>query len=274
MAIASLADYRSALRERPLYVKTAARVGSPQQWLTLWDATGSPSAATLAVGNTTNGVVPTDATTGASTIVFGSGVGYLTEVEMLSTVRGRYVLYDRLFHAGAYAFNASTTLASQPSFSGRLVGGLYAGLQLWVECVTAFTGSLSVAVTYTNAAGTTARSTGTTAVGALVVGQMVQLPLQVGDIGLQKVESVTASVASAGTFNVVVLRPLWCARASLAGFSSALTVPVWHGPSYTGMPQVFGDSCLAAMYMPGNVLSSSVPIAAPLVEIAVEVASA
>lgn len=274
MAIASLADYRSALRERPLYVKTAARVGSPGQWLTLWDATGTPGAATLAVGNTANGVVPTDATAGAPAILFGSGVGYLTEVEMMSTVRGRYMLYDRLFHAGAYAFNASTTLASQPSFSGRIAGGLYAGLQLWIECVTTCTGSLSVAVTYTNESGTPAHSTGTTAVGALAIGQMVQLPLASGDMGLQKIESVTASVASAGTFNVLVLRPLWCARANLSAFTSARTVTVWHSLSYTGMPQVFGDSCLAAMYMPGNSASSSVPIAAPLVEIAAEVASA
>jgi hypothetical protein len=259
MSIASIADYKNALKERPIFFKTAARNGAFPQWFTLWDGTGTPGAGTLAVGNTANGVVPTDATTGAPTINFGSGLGYLTEVEFNTSQAGRFALYDRLFHAGAYAFNAAVTLASQPSFSSRVPGGTdFTGLQLWVECVTTFTGSLSLAVTYTNQSGVAAHSTGTIVVGALTVGQMLQLPLQSGDSGIQKIESVTATIATVGTFNVLVTRPLWSAR-------SGVVTQRRYWLDRLGMPQVWGDSCLAAMTMLDGAVT---PIAEFFIEIA------
>jgi hypothetical protein len=119
-------------------------------------------------------------------------------------------LFDRLFSCGAYAFNAGTVnLTAQPSYAGRVPGANYKGLEIWFEAVTAFTGNLSLAVTYTNQDGTTGRTTGTVAFGvAPGLGRMVRLPLQAGDTGVQKIESVTPSVSTAGTFNVHVMRRL------------------------------------------------------------------
>jgi hypothetical protein len=253
MTIAALADYNGALRERVRFAKTAARSMNANRfaWWTLWDATGgTPAAGTLNVGNTANGLVPTDATTGAPPIVFGSGTGYLTEVIGQAGALGRAALYDRLFHAGAYAFNAATSLASQPSYSSRVPGGNYDGTELWIECVTSNTGSQSVAVTYTNQAGTAAQSTGTFVAGTMVAGEMIRLPLQAGDSGVQKVESVTGTVASAGTFNVLVTRPLWKSYFPLLGTASA-TGPAREMREWltrTNMPIVFGDSCLAMQF--------------------------
>jgi len=112
-------------------------------------------------------------------------------------------------------------------------------LQLWLECVTAFTGSQSIAITYTNQSGTTGRSTGTVATGvAPTVGRMFQMPLQAGDTGVQKIESVTSTVATVGTFNVLVMRRLWSGRVRIANDGDT------HGPDKTGLTQIFATSAL------------------------------
>jgi hypothetical protein len=242
MTISTFDEWIASSKQLIPYSKSA-RTTVANGWFTVHDLDGNPGkASALAVGNTANGAVPTDATSGYPSITFSTGTGYLSSVMFGNTVGCRMTVYDRLFHSGAHNFNAADTLTSQPSYGGRVPSANYAGLELWVECVTAFTGTPSVAITYTNQAGTTGKTTGTVSMGAaLTVGRMVQVPLASGDSGLQKVESVTATVASAGTFNVVVLRPLWSGRVAFANSGDV------HGMDRTGMPQVFGDSALALM---------------------------
>lgn len=224
------------------YNKSGARTTIANAWFSMFDLAGTPGAGTLAGSSTAAGVVPTDATAGCPLINFSTGTGYLSHMDYSNTVACRLRLCDMLFKAGAYAFNAATTLAAQPSYSSRIVASDYTGTQIWIECVTAFTGNLSVAVTYTNQSGTTARTTGTFATGtALTVGRMMQLPLQAGDTGVQKIESVTGTVATVGTFNVLVLRPLWNGRVRVANDQST------DGQDKLGLPIVFSDSALITM---------------------------
>jgi hypothetical protein len=236
MAITTLAQYEGAVRDRIYILKENARgySGSAGHYHTSWDASGTGGAGVLNVGNTANGLVPTDATTGAPDVPFGTGTGHITHAEFCTDS-------DRLFHAGAYAFNASTTLASQPSFSSRVPGGDYNGLEIWIEGVTAFTGIGSIVITYTNQAGTTGRTAGTVswAAGSSGPGRMMRVPFASGDCGVQRIDSVTCTVASAGTFNVLVARPL-----------ATMYLPVSFAPNMQaleilGMPQVYNDSCLA-----------------------------
>mgnify|MGYP003442982069 CR=1 FL=1 len=159
--------------------KTASVVAVALMNTQVLQAAGNPGAGVLAGSDTASGVVPTDATTGFPVIqAFGGGAtGYIAGITFGSTVPCRIKLFDCLFKAGAYAFNAATTLASQPSYSSRVLGGTdYSNTEIWIEAATAFTGNQSIAVTYTNQAGTTARTTGTIAPGvAPVVGRMRQL---------------------------------------------------------------------------------------------------
>lgn len=241
MAIASLDNYIAAAKQRAIWAKTGSRTTIAQAWYSLFDIAGSPGAGTLAGSSTANGVVPTDATAGYPVInAFGGGAtGYLSKVEYGWSVAGRIAVFDRLFLAGAYAFNANTALSSQPSFSGRLPGTDYKDLEIWVEQVTAATGNQAVNVTYTNDGGTGSRTTGATGIGAApAVGRCWQLPLQAGDAGVQKIDNVTGSVASAGTFNVMVLRPIWSARALFVGHGDV------HDFRKTGLVQLFADSAL------------------------------
>ena len=244
MAIIGLDGWIAAPKQRVVFKKTAAVTSVALIWSSVFAAAGNPGAGTLAIGNTANGLVPTDATAGYPIInaFGGSSTGYLGRAAFSNSVLSRIRLYDRVFAAGAYAFNAATTLTSQPSYAGRMPGSLYNGTEIWIETVTAFTLNLSVAVTYTNQDGTTGRTTGTVATGAaLIVGRCLQLPLQAGDSGVQKIESVTGTVASAGTFNVMVLRPLDSERIAVANEQKT------HDFLATGMPQVYADSALYSL---------------------------
>jgi hypothetical protein len=240
MAITTFDGFIASGKQGISITKTATRTTIAAAWFSTFDLAGNPGAGTLAGSSTAAGVVPTDATAGCPQILFSTGTGYLAQVDFGSSVASRLKSFDMLFKAGAYTFNANVTLAAQPSFSSRVPGGTdFTDTQIWIEAVTAFTGNLSVAVTYTNQAGTAGRTTGTVALGiAPTVGRMIQLPLQSGDTGVQQINSVVATVSTVGTFNVLVLRPLWSGRVKTANDGDV------HDLAKTGMPVVYPDSAL------------------------------
>ena len=129
MSIKTLDDIARAPRQFLPFFKTAARTTVAATPFSVFDIAGEPGAGTLAVGNTAAGIVPTDATAGYPPInAFGAGkTGYLACADYANTVSSRGALFETLFSAGAYAFNANTTLASQPSYSARCaIAGLWA----------------------------------------------------------------------------------------------------------------------------------------------------
>lgn len=249
MSISTLNDYIASSKQVIPLTKTTSRTTTALTPFSVFDVAGQPGAGTLAGTSTTQGVVPTDATTGYPLInAFGaSAIGYVSRVQYSSSVAGRISLYDRLFVSGAHNFNAADTLASQPSFASRLPNSDYAGTQIWMEAVTTFTGNPTVTVTYTNQAGVAGRSTGAIALGlAPTVGRMTQLPLQAGDTGVQKIESVTCTVATVGTFNINVLRPLIECRSSITGDGDVFDM------LKTGLPQIFDTSALFMTVTPDS----------------------
>lgn len=259
MPITTLDGYIGAVKQRVPLQKTVARTTGGAQWFSVFDLAGSPGAGVLAGASTTTGVVPTDATAGMPEIfAFGGGaVGYLSIVDFGSSVAGRIMLTDLLWKAGAYAFNASTTGQTPTSFLTRIPGGTAAttaGItEIWVEQVTAATGNQAVAVTYTNQAGVAGRTTGAVGVGAAPpVGRLWQLPLQAGDTGVSAITGVVGSVATVGTFNVLVLRSLWSGRCRIVNDGDV------HSIDKTGMPVVYTDSALFLAVCPDST-STGIP---------------
>lgn len=244
MAIATLDQYIAAAKQYPVWKKTGTRTLVAAMTYSVFDVAGNPGAGTLNVGNTANGLVHTSATNGYPKLAsFGGAMGYLSKLEFASSVACRLAFFDRLFVAGAYAYNANVTLASQPSFAGRVPDGNYNGLELWVEGVTAITGNLSIRVTYLDQDGN-AGDTGVVATAvAPPVGRCVQIPLAAGDSGIRQINSVVPSVSTAGTFNLMILRRLATVRVRSNN----------DGDTYdflkTGMKRIFDDSaiyCLVA----------------------------
>jgi hypothetical protein len=241
MAITTLDQYIGSAKQPLSMTKTASRTSVATAWFSLFDVAGNPGAGTLAGSSTTTGTVPTDATAGCPAInaFGGSATGYLAQVEYGSSVACRIKIFDLLWKGGAYAFNANTSGNTPTSFSSRVPGGTdFTDTQIWLEQVTAGTGAQGVNVTYTNQSGTTGRSTGTVATATNILGRCHQLPLQAGDTGVQGITGVVGSTASAGTFNILVLRPLWSGRVKIANDGDV------HDFAKTGSPIVYEDSAL------------------------------
>ena len=240
MPISTIDQYIAAAKQSINIVKTGARTTVAAAWFTTFDLTGAPGAGVLAGTSTTAGVVPSDATAGTLPInTFGVGnVGYVANVDFGSSVACRLKLFDMLWKAGAYAFNANQALTAQPSYAARVPDLNYSDCQLWFEAVTAFTGNPTVTITYTNQDGVTGRTATLSPGLAPTVGRLIPVPLQAGDTGVQKVDNVVATAATAGTFNLLVLRPVWTGRARLANDGDT------HGPLQTGMAQVYDSSAL------------------------------
>lgn len=254
MAITTLDGWIASVKEQLAICKTATRTTVAGGWFSMFDVAGQPSG-TLAIGNTANGTVPTDATAGYPPISAAAATKYLSSIRGSNTVAGRLKVCDRLFAAGAYAFNANTALASIPSYSGRVPGGTdFRGLELWVEQVTAATGNQAVNVTYTDQDGNTGATTGAVGIGAApTVGRCWQLPLAAGDNGVQQVTNVAGSVATAGTFNVMVLRPLVDIFIVVANSGQLLDF------LKTGLKQIFADSALYFLVNNPSGTSSGLP---------------
>lgn len=259
MAIASLDNYIASAKQRLRWAKLTARTSVAVMPFSMFDIAGNPGAGSLGAGNTANGIVPTDALAGYPNIDAAIGTKYISKVEYASTVACRLTIYDRLFSCGAYSFNSDVTLASQPSYAGRVPNTDYSGLEIWAEEVTASTGNLAVQVDYKDEGGN-AGDTGAVGVGAAVIlGRCWQLPLAAGDKGVSQIVRVRGSVASGGTFNVNVLRRLWEGRVALAG-SGAL-----HNLMQTGLPIIYPDS---ALYVLVTADSTSTGIPDILIEVA------
>lgn len=263
MAITTLDGYIAAASQRVQILKTASVTAVALMNTQVLQAAGNPGAGTLAGTNTASGVVPDDTVAGFPVLnAFGGGnTGYISNIAFGSTVASRITLFDCLFKAGAYAFNTNTALTAQPSYAGRVIGGTdFTNTELWIEAVTAFTGNQTITVTYTNQAGVTGRTTGAIATGvAPIVGRMLQLPLQAGDTGIQKIESVVSTVATVGTFNVLVLRRLWSGRVVAANFGDV------HDFLKTGMPQIFENSALMAIVQPDSTATGIFELVAEIV---------
>jgi hypothetical protein len=247
MAITNGDTYIGASKQLIPYKKTTAITTVAQLMFSLLDVAGNPSAGSLSIGNTTNGLVPTDATAGFPVInAFGSGAkGYLTRIAFGSNLAGRFQLWDRLFHVGSISLTtlATTTLSSQPSYVGRLPNSDYKNTYILLEINTAVSATATtVTVNYTNQDGTTGRTTGSSgSLSGFTNKRVLMLPLQAGDSGVQKIESVVVggTVATAGTVNVIVARLLASSlRVLFAGHGDVL------GLDRTGLPEVFADSAL------------------------------
>lgn len=262
MAITTISGFIAAAKQRVPMTKTASRTTLTAMPYSLIDLAGDPGAGTLAGSSTTAGVVPDDTTTGFPRMTaFGGGnTGYLAAVEYNSSVACTLALFDLLWKGGAFSFATTYPITSPPSFAGRIPDSDYSTTELWIEQVTAGTGYQNVNITYTNQDGTASRSTGTVAapVVAAPVGRMWQVPLQAGDSGVQAISNIVGSVATAGTFNVLVMRRLWTGRVPVSGGGGIDDL------FKTGMPKVFDTSALFLMTY-SDVATSGIPCVIPTI---------
>lgn len=218
-------------------------------YYSLWSATGNPGAGTLTIGNTTTGLVPTDATAGSPVIAAftGANTGYLGTFDASLAQAGVLSVYDRLFHVGSIAANAAatTTLSTQPSYAARVPGSNWACCELWLE-INVVIPATAVAVTVSYQDGDNVTRTATLDTSLTGAPTMRMLPFRLANAtGIQRVNSITvATPAASGSFNVMVQRNLVDHTVVNANIGRPKK-----NPFDTGLPIIFADSCLAMMVL-------------------------
>jgi len=258
VAITTGDGYIGAAKQNLPYTKTASVTTTAAARTTVAQANGSPGALTLLGAATPSGGVPTDATAGYPTInAFGGGAkGYLTRVAFNASVVETQELWDKLYAVGITTAQLGTlqtlTLSSQPAYSSRIPGGTdYTGLRIFVEITTTMSATATtINVTYTNESGTTGRTVAATSgsLSGFTAGRWIELPLQAGDEGVQKIESVIIGGATnaAGALNVIVARRLWRGRVGVVNGAQT------DGLDRTGMVEVFADSAIVLTCAPDS----------------------
>lgn len=182
------------------------------EWYTTSHLVGTPAPNGLANGDDVFGRDPSPDFLGPQIGAAGSAT-WLQKVTLESSVALRARLVDVLYLYGSHPATAGTLTPTTPPTISRV----YDTNELWVWSATAITGTLSLNVTYKNQAGVS-KSTGvvaTTLTGAL--GRMFRIPLAAGDTRITQIESVVRSGATAGSFMLLVLAPVWRGRVPIAG---------------------------------------------------------
>lgn len=207
-------------------------------------AAGMPAASTLATPTTTgrslsrtdSGALPIPTVTGGNTLHVGG-------VDLVGTVAGTMVLYDRLVEWGGL----SGTVTSAQSLSAVTLptrAGSGVGCEIWLDwySATGSTTSATVTASYTNQAGTSGRTAtlvgGTPA--SVPANRCYQLAMQDGDTGVQSVQSVTlgTSTGTAGNFGVTIRRKIGTHQMPVANIGQK-----W-GYAETGLSIIPTDACL------------------------------
>jgi hypothetical protein len=220
-------------------------------YFSLWSAVGQPGAGTVSAGNITTGAICTSATAGAFTYAnAGTGNIYLNRATAGSSSVGTLVVYDRLWHGGAYTsvagvISANTTTAITRSATGD-------GVELWAEIATVLSATTTITVTYINQAGTTGRTATCTLPSLAIASRMFPFALQAGDTGIRQITNISGSAAPTGTFNLVMLERQTELPMPLVGISCIQDF------ASTGLPVLEASSCLALMMATNTTTSGTV----------------
>lgn len=225
----------------------------------LWRATGTPA----------QGAIPSTAAECNNALLgcFGfnnpvSGNSYLARSMMVcGNAATDFQFHDRLAHMGG--LNGTLTTAqtvgvdvstSTNNMALRRGDANYSDVQWWLEWYTA-TGSTAVTatITYTNAAGTSGRTTTVSIPASTAASRMIPIIGSGGEF-IKSVQSVTlsATTATAGSFGVTATRAL---TGLSLGLANAGSVYDW---AMLGFPRIHDYACLMLVCIPGTTSSGAV----------------
>lgn len=194
-----------------------------------WAGAGGAAAATMVTcANTTPGALGLVSPTTVSATnphILSAGI---VQAVGAQTMAGTLMLIDRLADSGplttVFGGSCSLTMPVATSLWARYADGI--GVQAFVESLetTTPTVSTTIALTYTNTAGTGSRTSGSTTVAAtksLVKGTNGPfLSLASGDLGIKTIESIQvgAVTPAANTIALVVCKPLLVLPCTTTGY--------------------------------------------------------
>lgn len=230
-------------------------------WHSYFAATAIPGAGTLATGNTTAGIIPTEATAGAMPFADPAGGenSYIMGASVVSTISGRVLMYDRCYALGALA-------PTSGAYAGPVTGLALdrpadgAGCLIAAEIVTALSAAAhTVTITYTNQNGDTGRTATVVLPASAGIGRVFWATLQEGDSGVRRITGVSGSATPpTGTFNLLIIRPL-------LSVGVVANVPKQLGVPEAGLRPMYANSCACLMfYNPTGTTAASIEVSVDL----------
>ena len=268
MTIASLNDLFGSQRQTIEFGRTASIASgislAAGYWTSLRTLAGSPAAGNAhavvaSAAGAANHAIPNDSTTGFPPIIdfAGGAIGYLHKISAYNSVACRLAINDILWWAGAFNANHGAITFSTPVDipSTRMPNGAWSGNEIWVEvAATTMAAQTTVSVTYTDESGN-AGSVATVVIPANTgVGRRFKANLAAGDLGVKRVTAISQSGGTTGTYNVMVLRPIW--KGNIKSANDAID----HGYHNTGMPEIYQDSAVDVSFFPiGGVTATGTP---------------
>jgi hypothetical protein len=244
MAITTLDGLIGGTKGAAMIFKSAGQPTTvANAWHSYWAATAIPGAGTLATGNTTAGIIPTEATAGAMAFTdpTGGAESYITGASVVSTISGVVMLYDRCFAIGAFTPTSGAIAGVTGTALNRPADG--AGTMIAAEIVTALSAAAhTVTITYTNSNGDTGRTATVVLPASAGIGRVFFATLQTGDSGVQQITGVSGSASPpTGTFNLLIIR-------RLLNVGVVANVPRSLGIPESGLRPMYANTCAALMF--------------------------
>lgn len=244
MALATYADYLAAEPIARLNYQKANQTTTVGRLFDRW------------VSNPLVGIAPTSPVVPTASLLTGTMAGlpggvatWVKSLQIGKTPGQTVMLFDRLSHQGGLSGVVTGTVTTNlptAALTRYTSGvGVFAAISIYA---TIGTTASTVSVSYTNSAGTAGRTSPSIVLGGSpdrTVGLILLLPLQVGDVGVRSVESVTlaGTTGTAGNYGITLLKPL------SMGLSSNLSRRQFHDNvrDLGGMfENISADACLCA----------------------------
>jgi len=222
-------------------------------------------AGALNPSSTTNGTVPTDATTGYPDIqdAVGSNKLYLTSASVTAPVSMSIQLFDVLFTAGQTTIPTSGTttisLTSRPSFTSRIpfmadgVTRNFASVELWAyPAVAASNHAHTMSIDYLDQGGA-AGNTGNISTQNIIVNRLIRFPLASGDTGVSDVTgyNLNGVTSASGAMVALAMRPIGPLLRTVGGLSYTYNIVD------LGCPEIFSGSAIMAVCWADSTSSST-----------------
>lgn len=223
----------------------------------LWTAVGKPGAGTFSTDGINGSVLnapysgsldftnPVTGNSNLSALTAGSGAQ-----------AGQLLLVDRMWqNSGLLATITTEQIITAAPIPVRDRNGTNTGddVQVALEITTAMAATATVAtLKYVNTAGQTKTSTNSIAIASASVGSFIPFNLATGDKGIQKVLSLTLSVATTGAFSIVIYRVI--SRLSLLAAGVPNAIDMYSG----GFPRIYDNSVLQFLFIPQTTTATTI----------------
>ena len=253
MAITSVSDIAAAISaaQRMRFIKNITAPKAIGSFQSSWGATGNPGAGSVPPAYTAGSGYTVDRTNaGALGQANGAVQNWLARLQAACSQPGVLFLADRLWHCGGMGFAISTYTVTTPGNLPARITDSGVGCELWCEIPqsgAAGAASGTLTCVYVNTVPTGSRSGVIAAVvSAPAAGQMQNVPLQAGDLGISQLTSVANSATwTSGAWGMTILKTYAQIEIPVAGFGQTQD---WSKV----LAKIPADACLFFYFLANN----------------------